>query len=181
VFIRVYSWLLLKKWYTIFGELSYVKSFFTKSKYAKCQLLLLQKSPTSSQETSSPAASFQKELRSPQEMARHHSQHGRFQEAIGEYKKILALNPKDAEAHLDLAILYMGQNMYKNLATNHLQKVLEISPAHPKKTSILLWLRTLQSESEAVLGRVCKLMLRSKKIKQSRAILASLLIFSNMP
>jgi tetratricopeptide (TPR) repeat protein len=86
------------------------------------------------------------DVKSLELLAKYYEQQGKFDQAIAEYKKILAMKPQDIEAHLGLGILYMSKEGCNDLAANHLQKVLEVDPSHTKKKNIEIWIKSLQSQ-----------------------------------
>ena len=83
-----------------------------------------------------------------QELAQFYHEHGKHSNAIVGYEKMLETNPNDVETHLSLAQLYMGLPGATDKATNHLNKVLEFQPEHPKKTIIEIWLQQLQERKK---------------------------------
>lgn len=65
---------------------------------------------------------------------------GYWQDASEQFQKLIVENPSDARAHLSLANLYAQQLQQPNLARDHYQRVLEISPKHAEAAKIRYWL-----------------------------------------
>ncbi len=79
-------------------------------------------------------------------LAQLYTQQGKRNKAIGEYKKILPREPGNAQIHLALGQLYLGEKRYASLALVHLQKTLELEPAHPQRKTIELWIAQLRGQ-----------------------------------
>ncbi len=73
-------------------------------------------------------------------------QQGKLDPAMRQYEKILEKKPGDIEAHLALAQLYMGRKELKDKALQHLKKVRELDPDHPKARIIDLWIRQMEKK-----------------------------------
>jgi len=79
-------------------------------------------------------------------LASFYYQQGRVNKAIEEYKATLELEPDNAELHLELGILCMGNRNLKEEAAKHFHKVLEICPTHAHRKMMELWLKQLEKE-----------------------------------
>jgi tetratricopeptide (TPR) repeat protein len=73
---------------------------------------------------------------------------GELDKAIKLYKEAIRLDPKNVEVHLLLGQLCMAKPAYYFKASEHLQKVLELEPNHPKRKSIEVWLQTAQNNTK---------------------------------
>jgi tetratricopeptide (TPR) repeat protein len=66
---------------------------------------------------------------------------GLFDEAIAEYLAALRLDPKLAEAHYNLAVLYLQQKNAPDLAAQSFQRFLELDPENDRAETVRTWLR----------------------------------------
>lgn len=61
---------------------------------------------------------------------------GRYNEAIGHYRRVLVLDPGNDKAHLNLALVYMQFVPRPDSALTHFEKSLEIAPDQPQAAAI---------------------------------------------
>lgn len=65
---------------------------------------------------------------------------------IEQCRKRIESNPNDIEAHLSLAQFFMRKKESRDKALEHLRKVREIEPNHPKNKMIEAWINHLEKE-----------------------------------
>ena len=66
---------------------------------------------------------------------------GLVDEAIAEYQAALKLDPSLAEAHYNLAVLYVREKQAPDLAAESFQRFLELDPESDRAESVRRWLR----------------------------------------
>jgi tetratricopeptide (TPR) repeat protein len=67
-----------------------------------------------------------------------------YDEAIEAYKRSLEFNPKNAEAHYNLGLLYENFNGDPGLAASHYRRYLELEPDAEDKEEVSGWIRRLK-------------------------------------
>ena len=67
-------------------------------------------------------------------------QSGRIDEAIAEYENALRLDETLAEAHYNLAVLYLQERRQPEMATRHFRRFIELDPTSDRASRVLEWL-----------------------------------------
>ncbi|UCD15477.1 MAG: tetratricopeptide repeat protein [Candidatus Omnitrophota bacterium] len=67
-----------------------------------------------------------------------------FSKAVEAYEKSLSFEPKNAEAHYNLGLLYENFNLEPEKAILHYQKYLELKPEASDKQEVLNWINRLK-------------------------------------
>ena len=67
---------------------------------------------------------------------------GRIDEAIAEYENSLHLDEALAEAHYNLAVLYLKEKQQPGMATQHFRHFIELEPTSDRASRVLEWLRS---------------------------------------
>jgi len=77
-------------------------------------------------------------------MAVVYAKEGRFKEAEAEYLRAMRIDPSDAAAHYNLAILYDDELKNKNRAVMHYKKYLQLAPDAPDRNEVKQWILRLE-------------------------------------
>ena len=65
---------------------------------------------------------------------------GRIDEAIAEYENALLLDETLAEAHYNLAVLYLQEKRKPEMAIQHFRHFIELEPTSDRTSRVLEWL-----------------------------------------
>lgn len=77
-------------------------------------------------------------------MAVVYAKEGRFKDAQAEYLRALRIDPADAAAHYNLAILYDDELNNKSRAAAHYRKYLQLNPNAPDQNEVQEWIMRLE-------------------------------------
>lgn len=78
------------------------------------------------------------------DLAQFYYRQGERAKTIEQYEEMLERRPHDPEVHLALGRLYMGSPGTGGKAKNHLERVLELEPAHPRRRIVEIWIKQLE-------------------------------------
>ena len=94
------------------------------------------------------AAKAPQNLEVRQQLAAYFEQHGQAERAINYYRQALALAADNAELHFSLGRLLLNIPGQQPQALEQLQQVLTLTPTHPQREAIALWIKSLTAQTQ---------------------------------
>jgi Flp pilus assembly protein TadD len=106
---------------------------------------------------------------------------GKYAEAVGDFKDVLKINPKNDKAHYHLALSYLKIDGNEGAAAEHFEKTLSLNPDAFEALVELTKLRIQEGKTDQAIKRVQEQISRSPKNPRYYNLLGHVYEFTNDP